>query len=44
MSDWTAADLDRIGSDGSLRPYVPIWVVRAGAELFVRSWRGQAGA
>lgn len=41
MSDWPAADLDRIGSadeleittrrpDGSLRPYVPIWVVRAG--------------
>jgi hypothetical protein len=25
MSDWTAADLDRIGPDGSLRPYVPIW-------------------
>jgi hypothetical protein len=55
MSDWTAADLDRIGSadeleittrraDGSLRPYVPIWVVRVGDELFARSWRGQAGA
>ncbi len=55
MSDWTAADLDRIGSadelklttrwaDGSLRPYVPVWVVRVGDELFVRSWRGQAGA
>lgn len=55
MSEWTAADLDRIGSateleittrkaDGSLRPYVPIWVVRVGDELFVRSWRGQAGA
>ncbi len=55
MSDWTAADLDRIGSateleittrraDGSLRQYVPIWVVRVGDELFVRSWRGQAGA
>src|SRR5205809_6391363 len=55
MSDWTAADLDRIGSateleittrraDGSLRPYVPIWVVGVGDELFVRSWRGQAGA
>jgi hypothetical protein len=49
------ADLDGIGSateleiatrraDGSLRPYVPIWVVRVGDELFVRSWRGQAGA
>jgi hypothetical protein len=53
MSDWTAAHLDRIGSadeleittpraDGSLRPYVPIWLVRAGGELFVRPWRGQA--
>ena len=47
MSDWTAADLDRIGSateleittrraDGSLRPYVPVWVVRVGDELFAR--------
>jgi Major Facilitator Superfamily/Uncharacterized protein conserved in bacteria (DUF2255) len=55
MSEWTAADLDRIGSetkleittrkaDGSLRPYVSIWVVRVGDELFVRSWRGQGGA
>jgi len=55
MTDWTAADLDRIGSateleiatrraDGSLRPCVPIWVVRVGDELFARSWRGQAGA
>lgn len=55
MSDWTAADLHRIGSateleittrqaDGSLRPYVPIWVVRVGNELFARSCRGQAGA
>jgi hypothetical protein len=54
MTDWTAADLDRIGSadelqittrraDGSLRPYVPIWVVRVGDQLFARSWRGQAG-
>ena len=48
MSDWTAVDLHRIGSagelqlttrraDGSLRPYVPVWVVRVGDELFVRS-------
>jgi hypothetical protein len=50
MSDWTAAHLDRIGSadkleittrraDGSLRPYVPIWVVRAGGELRARADR-----
>jgi hypothetical protein len=55
MSEWTTADLDEIGSadeleittrraDGSLRGYVPIWVVRVGDELFARSWRGQAGA
>ena len=55
MPDWTTADLDRIGSadeleistrrtDGSLRPYTPIWVVRIGDELFVRSWRGVSGA
>jgi hypothetical protein len=54
MTDWTTADLDRIGSadeleittrrpHGSLRPYTPIWVVRIGDELFVRSWRGQSG-
>lgn len=55
MTDWTTADLESIGSadeleiatrrpDGSLRVYVPVWVVRVGDELFVRSWRGQAGA
>lgn len=54
MTDWITADLDRIGSadeleittrrpDGSLRPYTPIWVVRIGDELFVRSWRGKSG-
>lgn len=48
---WTAADLDRIGTaeemdiaplrpDGSLRPYVTIWMVRAGDELYVRSAHG----
>jgi hypothetical protein len=55
VTDWTTADLESIGSadelgiatrrpDGSLRAYVPVWVVRVGDELFVRSWRGQAGA
>jgi diketogulonate reductase-like aldo/keto reductase len=29
--------------DGSLRPYVTIWVVRAGDQLYVRSARGPAG-
>jgi hypothetical protein len=52
---WTPEQLDAIGAaqelrlaarrpDGTLRAPVPIWVVRAGDELFVRSWRGDDGA
>jgi hypothetical protein len=48
---WTPAELDEIGradelqissrrADGSLRPYVTIWVVRAGDDLYVRSAHG----
>ncbi|MBV8940522.1 MAG: DUF2255 family protein [Solirubrobacterales bacterium] len=55
MSGWSAEELDRIASadelqiaprrsDGSLRPPLPIWVVRVGDELFVRSWRGTTGS
>ena len=51
---WTTDELDRIGDaeelhiaprrkDGTLRPAVPIWVVRVGDELYVRSWRGDGG-
>ena len=51
MSIWTADELRRIGqaeelriasrrSDGSLRPYVTIWVARSGDELYVRSAYG----
>jgi hypothetical protein len=51
MTRWTAAELDRIGvadelqlaserTDGSLRPYVTMWVVRAGDDLYVRSAYG----
>ena len=51
---WTADELERIGAaeelqmaplgaDGLPRQSVPIWVVRAGANLYVRSWRGTAG-
>jgi hypothetical protein len=51
---WTTNDLTRIGDaddlhiaprrkDGTLRPAVPIWVVRVGDELYVRSWRGDGG-
>ena len=48
---WTPDDLDRIGNaeelqvasrrpDGTLRPYVTIWVVRSGEDLYVRSAYG----
>lgn len=51
MNTWTTDDLDRIGRadglelassrpDGTLRPYVTMWVVRAGDELYVRSAHG----
>ena len=32
-----------LGADGAPRRAVPIWVVRAGGDLYVRSWRGSAG-
>ncbi len=55
MSEWTRDELNRIGqadeleiaplrSDGSLVRARPIWVVRVGDELYVRSWRGQGGS
>ena len=51
MSTWSKSDLDRIGGatelqisstrkDGTLRPFVTIWGVRAGDELYVRSAYG----
>jgi hypothetical protein len=54
MTEWTTGQLEAIGGaeeleiasrrpDGSLREYTPIWVVRIGSELVVRSVRGQAG-
>jgi hypothetical protein len=53
-TSWTDDELSTIGrseelgiaaqrEDGTLRPYVTIWVVRAGDELYVRSARGPAG-
>ncbi|TFC04078.1 DUF2255 family protein [Cryobacterium adonitolivorans] len=53
MSDWTADELTRIGkaeelqvsstrADGTLRPYVTIWVVRAGDDIYIRSAYGGA--
>jgi hypothetical protein len=54
-SAWTAGELARIGAadelriaprraNGTLRRPLPIWVVRVGDELFVRSWRGDDGS
>ena len=51
MNAWSPAELERIGRatelkiasrwrDGRLRPYVTIWVVRAGDDLYVRSAYG----
>jgi hypothetical protein len=55
MNDWTADELTKVGSadeleiapmrtDGSQRSYVPVWVVRVGDDLYVRSYRGPGGA
>ncbi len=54
-TSWTSEELATIGraeelqlaslrADGTLRPYVVMWVVRAGDELYVRSARGPANA
>ena len=51
MTDWSPDELSRIGRateleiasrrpDGSLRPFITIWAVRAGNDLFVRSAYG----
>ena len=51
MATWTDDELNRIGKaeelrlasarpDGTLRPYVTMWVVRAGNDLYVRSAHG----
>jgi hypothetical protein len=53
-TSWTDGELAAVGraeelglaslrADGTLRPYVTMWVVRAGDELYVRSARGPAG-
>jgi hypothetical protein len=51
VSAWTPDELDRLGrateielassrDDDSLRPFVTIWAVRSGADIFVRSAHG----
>jgi hypothetical protein len=52
MTVWTDDELGRIGraeelqvasyrSDGTLRPYVTIWTVRAGDDVYIRSAYGR---
>jgi hypothetical protein len=52
MTSWTSDELTRIGGaeelqiasrrpDGTLRPYVTIWAVRSGDDLYVRSAYGK---
>ena len=54
MATWTQEELTRVGDaeeldigarrpDGSLRPFVTIWVVRSGDSLYVRSVKGPDG-
>ena len=51
---WTSEELDRIGrvsevhittyrSDGTLRRWIPVWVVRVADDLYIRSAFGSAG-
>ncbi|GAA4172674.1 DUF2255 family protein [Gryllotalpicola koreensis] len=55
MSNWSEVEYLSIASaveieittrrtDGTLRPWVPIWVIGAGDELYIRSWRGRSAA
>lgn len=55
MPTWTPDELSKIGAakelelasvqrDGRLGAPVTIWVVRVGDDLYVRSWKGDAGA
>ncbi len=52
MTNWTSAELDKVAAaeelqmaglraDGSLKKMVTIWVVRVGADLYVRSYKGR---
>ena len=55
MTTWTSADLDTFGReaeitiaterpDGTSRRPLPIWVVRVGGGLYIRSYRGSGGS
>lgn len=54
MTTWAGTECEAIGQpdeleiatsrpDGSLRPFVQIWVVHVGDDLYVRSYRGEGG-
>ncbi|MFG6201511.1 DUF2255 family protein [Nonomuraea sp. JJY05] len=54
MASWTSDELSRIGTadelriapvrdDGTPRTPVPIWIVRDGDDLYIRSYRGPDG-
>jgi len=54
MTTWTPEELDAVGdagelsiaparTDGTFRRPIPIWVVRVGDELYVRSFNGPDG-
>lgn len=55
MNAWTKEELNKISNaeeleiaprqpDGTLRKPLPVWVVRVNDNLYVRSYRGRAGA
>jgi hypothetical protein len=55
MTSWTSDELAKIGDadelevaplrrNGAQRPSVPIWIVRDGGQLYVRSYRGTDAA
>jgi hypothetical protein len=55
MTSWTSEELGKIGAaeelaiasrrpDATFRPFVTIWVVRMGGDLYVRSVNGRSGA
>lgn len=55
MTGWTEEELATISGpreigiaptrhDGTFGSYVTIWIVRAGSDLYVRSWRGRGGS
>ena len=54
MTSWTSEELAKIGNaeelaiasrrpDGTLRPFVTIWVVCTGGDVYVRSIKGRSG-